>query len=116
MYKVNSKMQTIVKRLPLMAAILGAGLAMAQNSHVQDNQPIRIGNTDYAWFTYDGTGSEIATTNYNAGQDTECTTGNNTCSILVEVADGQPVLDMSDVDSNGHIITGSHVSQVTRKN
>ncbi len=31
MYHVNSKIQTIVKRLPLMAAILGAGLAMAGN-------------------------------------------------------------------------------------
>lgn len=108
--------KTIAKRLPLMAAILGAGLAMAQNSRAQNNQASRIGNADYAWFTYDGSGPENSASNYTPGQDPECEDGSSTCSILVEVSNGQPVLDASDVDANGRIATGSHVSQATRKN
>lgn len=82
---MEKSIQTIAKRLPLMAAILGAGLAMANTSH---SNATYKGYDDPVYFSFNGTPGqenitalwqEVSASDYS---DLSCPGSKNGCGIV----------------------------------
>jgi hypothetical protein len=113
MYKVNSKIQTIAKRLPLMAAILGAGLAMAHSYVPHSHQSSMLA------FEYDPPGgsdySSSAVTNvanWNYTPDEESCSNDNVKACKIYVPNNSTYIGSSNtLKSAIGIVTGGTSTQ-----
>lgn len=126
---MENSIQTIVKRLPLMAAILGAGLAMAQKSLDKSSNISQMSvhaKADVAYFQYTGSiysdagYTNAANWNYmgtTAPSSNPCTNGSNhVCVLEIDQDDLDGASGSSETDRLANYLSSVGASSFVNSN
>lgn len=119
---MKTRIQKIMKRLPLMAAILGAGLAMANSKPT--HRPITVGQTQTVYyFSFSGShGQEGTTANWNQVsqadfENSACDDGSAGCMIATTQVTGSGTLRPQSVtvDASSTPVESAYVIQAKNR-